>query len=372
MREEEFFDWLVCSYPEKVAHSRFSNCKRVEEYEENLDVAYDNDQCIALLNRLNYTKTDAKNHAPARHSIPINGDIYNGTATLKTAVKLYISFLEGDESAKRSSRKSVVSPKNSGKKGNNNFPEWEQPLEEESYQLAQVITKYVRFLNPEIIARIAEENEKVRVKLSKALENRNIDASLYLWEKSPCCFPGVRRHAGSSEIAMHRKRMQKTEIEDALELDSNAYPKQLWSYIFRGKKYGNFGPKEYNLAHLVDHKFDGNRMTDEFDYDIEKYQKPLFGLYSSAANSAYVPAALMKPTDFNGYLRNLLFQKMYDLYGSVCNVLPADFKLKAPVSQRWDFKNFQWAEPVGTLEFIDDFLAFRKAKMNELFGEEIL
>ena len=50
----------------------------------------------------------------------------------------------------------------------------------------------------------------------------------------------------------------------------------------------------------------------------------------------------------------------------------SNLEAKAPVSQRWDFKNFQWAEPVGTIEFIDDFLDFRKAKMNELFGEEIL
>jgi hypothetical protein len=32
---------------------------------------------------------------PPRHKIPINGDVYNGTATLKQAVKLYVKFCEG-------------------------------------------------------------------------------------------------------------------------------------------------------------------------------------------------------------------------------------------------------------------------------------
>jgi len=42
----------------------------------------------------------------------------------------------------------------------NDWPKWILPTEEETYQLTKIITKYIRFLSPDIIQRIVIENEK--------------------------------------------------------------------------------------------------------------------------------------------------------------------------------------------------------------------
>ena len=60
-----------------------SRCKRVEGYEGDLDRHFNKDKCRDLLQRLSY---------PHDHKIPIDGDIRNGSSSLKSAVKLYAEF----------------------------------------------------------------------------------------------------------------------------------------------------------------------------------------------------------------------------------------------------------------------------------------
>ena len=92
MQEDEFSKWLSKNYSERTLSSRMSNCRRVEQYEGNLDVHYDNDKGRSLISRLSYSAEDKKENRPPKHKIPINGDRYNGTATLKQASKLYFEF----------------------------------------------------------------------------------------------------------------------------------------------------------------------------------------------------------------------------------------------------------------------------------------
>lgn len=44
------------------------------------------------MDRLTYSKEDEQDGRPPKHKVPIDGDIYNGTATLKNAVGLYGKF----------------------------------------------------------------------------------------------------------------------------------------------------------------------------------------------------------------------------------------------------------------------------------------
>ena len=220
-----------------------------------------------------------------------------------------------------------------------------------------------RFLKPEIIATIAEDNEKQSKIWKNALIEKGINPELYLWNNSPCTFPGVRRHAGSKEIASHRghTNLDDVGIRQALKLDDNDFPKQIWSFIFRGKKFAKFGPKEYALAHLVDHKEYNNRMMDEFSYENGKtFSDPLYGLYTCPSNTIYIPANIIKPTDFSGNLRQLLFRKMVELYKDSCNVLPPDIKIPQNINKEWEVSCFDWAEPVGDIKNIEIFLEYRK------------
>lgn len=246
------------------------------------------------------------------------------------------------------------------------WPKWEIPDQATLLKMAKLVTPYVRFLLPAIIKIIVEDNEINRNTWASRLAQAGIEPGYYLWENCSCVFPAIRRYSGSAEIAYFRKQFSKRDlkIEDALEIDDNSYPKQIWSFILRGKKFQNFGPQSYSLAHLADHKDYKNRKNEEFDLTEEAPGK-VYGLYTCASNSVYLPNNLIKPTDFNREIRLLLMHKAQDLYGGVCNLFPPSFKLKR-TSSLWDIDNFDWAEPVGNIKFMPTFLEYRREVMGEL------
>lgn len=104
---------------------------------------------------------------------------------------MYIRFLNDDTFTVSNGQDANIKNNTSGKNG---WANWILPTEEESYLLAKTITKYIRFLSPDIIQSIVIKNEEIKEALSYKL--KGIDPDLYLWEKSTCCFPGVRRYAG--------------------------------------------------------------------------------------------------------------------------------------------------------------------------------
>ena len=111
-------------------------------------------------------------------------------------------------------------------------------------------------------------------------------------------------------------------------------------------------------------------MGEEFTFsDNHVFGKPFYGLYTCASNSVYIPNNLMKPTDFNGAIRNLLVRKAEALYGNYCNLVPSYVKAKENYDSKWNIDNFEWADPVGSIENLDDFFLFRDKRMNEIFEE---
>lgn len=114
MNAEGFKDWLLSSGQMKsAAENRVANCITVErEQHVDLDVCYVNDRCEHLLYLLTYSREDQRRKNLPRHCIHKDGDIYNGTATYKSAVKKYVAFKDagGTVCGKPISPK-VVSPK---------------------------------------------------------------------------------------------------------------------------------------------------------------------------------------------------------------------------------------------------------------------
>jgi hypothetical protein len=199
------------------------------------------------------------------------------------------------------------------------------------------------------------------------LISRGIDPEFYLWDRSSCTFPGIRRYAGSKEIAYFRGQLSQSDVEisDALRLDDNSSPKHIWSFIFRGKPFQNFGPKGYSIAHLADHKDYKNRRDDEFE-SVGTVPEKLYGLFSCASNAAYIPDTLLKLTDFNMQTRLLLLHKAQSLYGEFCNLLPPAFRLKQQESSEWHIENFDWCPPVGEGAELESFFIFRAETINSL------
>jgi hypothetical protein len=158
---------------------------------------------------------------------------------------------------------------------------------------------------------------------------------------------------------------------NAIALDDNSYPKQIWSFVFRGKRFPNHGPVSYSLAHLIDHKNYKTRAGEEFD-SLGKSQLPShFGLYTSPTNTVYMPTGLMRPTDFSFPLRNLIQRKAEEIYGGLCNILPPHLSIRAGESDAWSLDSFDWCEPVGTPENLPAFLHYRKKRMEELLSPRV-
>jgi hypothetical protein len=121
MRTEQFYQWLLNNgYDESTSKSRLSNCIRVFEYEGDLESHFRKDGCNELLQKLAYSNQDKISSRPPKHNIPINGDVYNGTATLKQAVRLYIKFCEGFNRIEDVEQKTHIGIKSNETKTNHN------------------------------------------------------------------------------------------------------------------------------------------------------------------------------------------------------------------------------------------------------------
>jgi hypothetical protein len=382
MRQIEFENWLRDGYTcksgsamgEAVIATRIANCKRVECFEGNLDQHFSSDGMVGLLLRLNYSMDDQRQGMKLRHLVPIYGDLRAGSATLKTAVKLYRQFCEACKSGSLRLSSRAIPPPSRGvskaKTGSNAWPTWSQPTEAEALSLAKIVMPYVRFLSPEIVAAIVNDNELHREEWSRELEARGINSKAYLWERSACAFPGVRRYAGSKETARYRGHAKDddTNIEQALRLDDNDFPKQIWSFTFRKKHFQKRGPEGYALAHLADHKSYNNRFEIDFDVVDGRSQSALFGLYSCATNAVFIPTSMIKPTDFGARLRNLLLRRAEHLYGAHCSVLPDWLKVPSASSDAWSLEAFTWADPVGETAGVKAFLDYRGQILSGLFS----
>jgi hypothetical protein len=390
--EQAFIHWMQHHHgvSEPTSRGRLANCRRVEVYEGDLDSHYVADRCADLLERLTYTRDDASAGRSVLHRIPINGDQASGAVTLRSAVLLYVAFRDsqgtqaGSESdtsgalvAGSASTPSIppARPSRTSRTlGTAAWPVWETPEADAMLMLARLATPYVRLLHPDIVAALVEDTEQHRAEWSTALEQRGVSPERYLWERGACAFPGIRRYAGSSEIAIHRKRMDHaaSPLSDALRTDDNDFPKHLWSFILRGRRFQKTGPDDYSLAHLLDHKHDKpsiDRINQEIAHpDQQQLTRPLYGLYTSAANTVYLPRALLRPTDFNHALRTLIHRRARQLYGAVCNLVPPPWTIRENTDPVWSLEAFTWAEPVGSLQYFDQFLTFRHEQLARLFS----
>lgn len=77
MLESDFREYLreERHWQESTIRNRIANCKRVEQYEGDLDQHFDNDQCQAPLGRLDYATDDPALKRQPGHRIPIDGNV---------------------------------------------------------------------------------------------------------------------------------------------------------------------------------------------------------------------------------------------------------------------------------------------------------
>lgn len=368
MRKQAFINWLVVTKHQmgSSAAARASNCATIESaYGFDLDTL-SQDEFLRLQAEFRYSTTDARQGLPVKHGVRIDGVHYTGTATLRSALTLYGEFRRHPDADLTPSllvpQVHAPTPVAAG------WPQWEEPNEEDSLLLARVLTRHARFLEPEIVRALVEDNHRHAVDWRAGLGAHDVPADAYLWQGSPCAFPGVRRYAGSDEIATYRGRKESSGRlpNDALALDDNDYPKHLWSFVFRGKPFQKQGPLGYNLAHLADHKNHNNRAADDFRPADGTVPGRLYGLYTCPTNTVFLPMGLLKPTDFHSKVRGLFIRKAQALYGGICRIVPPYLNVPDGNDAQWGIDCFEWAAPVGDATHVDRFLQFRERKVSEL------
>ena len=93
-KEQEFKEWLkkVCLYKDNTIDSRITNCKKVNDV-YNLYDYFKKGKTEEIIKLFTYTTDDKDSGLKPLHAIPINGNLYTGTHTYKSAIKLYFSFL---------------------------------------------------------------------------------------------------------------------------------------------------------------------------------------------------------------------------------------------------------------------------------------
>jgi hypothetical protein len=121
MDKKGFEKWLK-SIGYGAISSRIANCNTVEKYEGDLDKHFKEDNCNALLNKLEYTRENEEREDKPKHAIPIGGkksNIYNATATYRNSINLYIKFKNNETIPEKSQEES-------SKISQNKIEEWEE------------------------------------------------------------------------------------------------------------------------------------------------------------------------------------------------------------------------------------------------------
>jgi hypothetical protein len=241
------------------------------------------------------------------------------------------------------------------------WSQWQTPSDKEQIVLAKILLPYIKILSPEIVKVIVDSNNKNRNRWTCEFEKLGIRPDIYLWENSPVTFPGIRRHSGIKEVASFGSTAKTIRGDNALVLDDNSYPKELWSFALRNCKYDKTNPPNFSLAHIVDHKDYKTRSNEELKDFKQSEQKHLFaGLYTSCANTVWIPNLLLKPTDSKGKLRLLMIQIVAKYYSSVCNILPYNLSFNLDnIEDEWRIENFPEPTLVGNVANATNFMQYR-------------
>jgi hypothetical protein len=287
---------------------------------------------------------------------------------------------------------------------------WTLPDDEQLKEFVKLVTPFIKWLSPVVVESITDFNELNRAEWSRQLASVRVPVEPYLWERSPCTFPGIRRHSSGDKPTAFKDAKRKpagvSELEKdsnwtpslpqhlrdvykqkaCLATDDNDYPYALWRFVVRGVKSGP-DPRDvgFHLAHLFPHndytlkqlrdnaEESGDHWLGDWPEKLPEYS--FSGLYTSAANLCFIPAELMRPTDLNGPLRRLILQKAHSLYGDVCTMFPHGLRelLSKPVDTQWHHTEFEWDEKyTGDVNRMADFNQFRASEFASLVAKKRL
>ena len=385
MQETLFHNWLLKRFSRGTASSRLSNCHRVEEYEGDLDDHFNRDQGKSLIERLSYSIKDQRENRQAKHNIPICGNVYNGTTTLKQAAKLYFEFKGGNlsEDKNKTVRKIIrrtpsstnPAPKHIIKNEfvspsarvyvENNSCTPENKIKNFEQEICGILSKLCHHIHPRIIERIQRANDS-EYNYFRNLFSDYIKVENYLFKGSACLFPGVRRY-----VSGKGKKKQYNPDYKAI-IDDNTFPRHLWCFLadnktYNGPSWKDTGLNQFELAHIFTHKKSELTFEKQFFEICDENIRP-YGDFTCACNIVLLPKGTVRPTDNSETIKSVFYKRYIDLYGETpLNGRSVFITEKVP---EW-YKELQWNEPFCPKNWdkkIDSLIEYRTIRITQILN----
>lgn len=233
-------------------------------------------------------------------------------------------------------------------------------------RIAEALAETAVHVSPAIVKAIAKANMDYRSEF-KDVRPKELDTSDYLFDGSACVFPGVRRFVGPANKGQRQKYIPS---EKAV-MDTNIFPRHIWTFLAAGKSYSGpmakkVGLDRLELAHIFSHKVGERELERRCFRRCSSRPRP-FALFTCAANVVLFPQGLAKPTDQLEEVRVAFFKRHVDLYGEAS--LPGLSGLKGTVVPGW-YGKLKWqepSEPPGWEEKVKDLLAYRHKRLIQIF-----
>jgi hypothetical protein len=323
-----------------------------------------------LIERLQYSSSDQNNARAAKHRIPINGNIYNGTATFRSAVNLYFNFKKDNNTSSKLSRETIIRRKkqvyrNSRKAiiGSENIDTPENKISKFEFDICLILAQLCHHIHPKIIQAIQAKNLK-QYDYFKELFGKYINADDYLFEGSACVFPGVRRYISGQGTKKRYNSEYKAIIDD------NSFPRHLWCFLVNNKTYNGpnwkeSGLNQFELAHIFTHKKSELNFEKQFFRNLDAQTQPL-GDFTCACNIVLLPKGTVRPTDNSENIKAIFYQRYIELYGESTLQGRKDFiSNKVPA---W-YSKIKWNEPFCPSKWeekVDSLLKYRTQRIKQL------
>jgi hypothetical protein len=202
---------------------------------------------------------------------------------------------------------------------------WPSVTTDDEEALVRLIVPYVRWLHPDLVVQVQEDNARYLGDWQSLLQRHAIPADLYVWPGSACVFPGVRRRSGKTN----------EKDQNCLDFDQNGnrLAHRIWELLGVSTKQFKAERAGYELVHLFPHQpNEWQKLLAESDtqlpyklpaqwreqlgnWQAKLKQTGLPALFSNPANMCFLPGSLVRPTDNASLLRLVLWKKALSLYG---------------------------------------------------------
>ena len=373
MQESQFYNWLINNgYDDRTISSRLSNCRRIEEFEGDLDDHFSKDSGANLISRLQYSSQNQTNGEKEKHSIPINGNIYNGTATFRSAANLYFKFKRNSNSKVSISSTNIIIRRTQAKQTIKNLSRFNNTnqtvvpinrIKEFEYDICKILSQLCYHIHPKIIHHIQEKNKK-EYGFFKNLFSGGIDIENYLFDGSACVFPGVRRYiSGQGQKNQYNKEYKAI-------IDDNTFPRHLWCFLVNNKTYNGpnwkeSGLNQYELAHIFTHKQTELEFETIFFNKFDSQIHP-HGDFTCACNIVLLPKGTVRPTDNSQVIKSIFYKRYIDLYGE--SPLQGRNEFISRKVPDW-YDQLKWNEPfcpANWEERVNNLLEYRTQRLAQL------